>query len=635
MNVLAVDDLTFDVRPGVVTGFLGPNGAGKSTTMRMMVGLDRPTSGSVRVNGRAPAAHAAPLHEVGALLEARAVHPGRSARNHLRALALTSGIGRSRVDQVLELVGLADVADKRVGAFSLGMGQRLGVAAALLGDPATLVLDEPVNGLDLDGIRWIRALLKALAAEGRTVFLSSHLMSEMAVTADHVIVVGKGRLLRDQPMADFIDEASRRDGAGACLQHRPAGAGSSRRPGATTALDAEVLTVAGAVQRRDRHPGGPGADHLLELSPQAASLEDAYLALTRDTLDYRTDDHDGPTSPRARRATRVQHERHRCTATLPSPTDAGPAGRVDGHVTLPRVIASEWLKFRTLRSTVLILVAAMLAMVAFGAIIAHNTRNPAGLDPEDLVASGPLQGYYLGQLLIGCAGRARGQRRVLLGHDPGDPGRRTTPAAGAGGQAASSSPWSSGIAMIAASVVGFLVAQAFLSGYRPTYSLSDPDVLRVVVGTGVYLTLVGLLGGAIGWIVRSTPGALVALFALILVLPVLLLLFHGAWGTHVGAWLPTGAGCQLLHEPADAGRARAVAGPRRDGGLGGRGLRARWRAAAPPRRLTHALARGWRRLDRPRSSQDVNRPRVGPSSLRRRSPQVVLMDIDDGVAPVT
>src|SRR3954452_2466577 len=205
---LAVDALSFTIRPGVVTGFLGPNGAGKSTTMRMMIGLDRPTSGSVLINGQRYAEHRAPLHEVGALLEARAIHPGRSARNHLLSLALTSRISRARVDQVLDMVGLTEVANKRVAGFSLGMGQRLGVAAALLGDPHTLILDEPVNGLDLDGIRWIRALLTRLADEGRTVFLSSHLMSEMAVTADHVIVIGKGRLLRDQPMAEFIREAA-------------------------------------------------------------------------------------------------------------------------------------------------------------------------------------------------------------------------------------------------------------------------------------------------------------------------------------------------------------------------------------------------------------------------------------------
>ena len=282
---LAVDDLTFSVRPGVVTGFLGPNGAGKSTTMRMMVGLDRPSGGSVRVNGRAPDAHVAPLHEVGALLEARAVHPGRSARNHLRALGLTSGIGRSRVDQVLELVGLTEVADKRVGAFSLGMGQRLGVAAALLGDPATLVLDEPINGLDLDGIRWIRSLLKGLAAEGRTVFLSSHLMGEMAVTADHVIVVGKGRLLRDQPMADFIDDASVET-----VRVRASQVGRLARlveeSGATVALDGEVLTVQGLSSDRIGTLAAHAQLTVLELSPQSASLEDAYLSLTRESVDH-------------------------------------------------------------------------------------------------------------------------------------------------------------------------------------------------------------------------------------------------------------------------------------------------------------------------------------------------------------
>src|SRR5579859_6380910 len=205
---LAVDDLTFTIRPGLVTGFLGPNGAGKSTTIRMMLGLDAPTAGRVTVNGRRYVEHAAPLHEVGALLEARAVHTGRSAYNHLLALAATHGISRSRVDEVIGLVGLDEVARKRVGSFSLGMGQRLGIAAALLGDPETLVLDEPVKGLDPEGIRWIRNLLKGLAAEGRTVFVSSHLMSEMALTADHLIIIGRGRLIRDVGLAEFVDEWS-------------------------------------------------------------------------------------------------------------------------------------------------------------------------------------------------------------------------------------------------------------------------------------------------------------------------------------------------------------------------------------------------------------------------------------------
>ncbi len=297
---LAVDDLSFTIRPGVVTGFLGPNGAGKSTTMRMMLGLDRPTTGSVLVNNKPYAEHAAPLHEVGALLEARAVHPGRSARNHLLALALTCGIDRVRVDAVLDMVGLSEVAGKRVGSFSLGMGQRLGVAAALLGDPRTLILDEPVNGLDLDGIRWIRALLTRLADEGRTVFLSSHLMSEMAVTADHVIVIGKGRLLRDQPMSDFIREASvesvRVVGPDlALLAQRLTGAGATVSTADQPAdqhhgSSGQALCVQGATSRE---VGGLAADcgaTLWELAPQVGSLEDAYLALTRESLDYRDTD---------------------------------------------------------------------------------------------------------------------------------------------------------------------------------------------------------------------------------------------------------------------------------------------------------------------------------------------------------
>ena len=200
----AVDGISFTVEPGRVTGFLGPNGAGKSTTMRMILGLDRPTAGSVTVNGRRYADSPAPLREVGALLEAQAVHPGRSARNHLRWLAASNGIPAERVDEVLELVGLEKVAGQRVGKFSLGMGQRLGIAVALLGDPPVVVLDEPVNGLDPEGIRWVRNLARQLAAEGRTVFVSSHLMSEMALTADHLVVIGRGKVLADCSMSEFI-----------------------------------------------------------------------------------------------------------------------------------------------------------------------------------------------------------------------------------------------------------------------------------------------------------------------------------------------------------------------------------------------------------------------------------------------
>ena len=205
---VAVDDLSIEVKPGIVTGFLGPNGAGKSTTMRLILGLDAPTSGTVTLDGREYEELPAPLHEVGAMLEARAIHTGRSAYNHLLALAQTHGIGRSRVNEVIDLVGIHDVARKRVGGFSLGMGQRLGVAAALLGDPGVLILDEPANGLDPEGIMWIRTLLKRLAKEGRTVFLSSHLMAEMAQTAEHLVVIGRGRLIADTSVAEFVERAS-------------------------------------------------------------------------------------------------------------------------------------------------------------------------------------------------------------------------------------------------------------------------------------------------------------------------------------------------------------------------------------------------------------------------------------------
>ena len=284
---LAVDDLSFTVRPGIVTGFLGPNGAGKSTTMRMILGLDAPTSGSVTVNGRPYAEHARPLHEVGALLEARAVHTGRSARNHLLVMAATAGIGRRRVDEVIDMVGLGDVAGQRVGAFSLGMGQRLGIASALLAGPQTLILDEPVNGLDPDGVRWIRNLLKQLALEGRTVFLSSHLMSEMALTADHVIVVGKGRLLRDQSMAAFIADAA----TNVVRVRSPQAAQLGQLLMADDVIvrsDADGIEVEGLSSDQIGIAAASAHITLYELATQSASLEEAYMALTAESVDFRS-----------------------------------------------------------------------------------------------------------------------------------------------------------------------------------------------------------------------------------------------------------------------------------------------------------------------------------------------------------
>jgi ABC-2 type transport system ATP-binding protein len=282
----AVDGLTFTVKPGIVTGFLGPNGAGKSTTMRMIMGLDRPTSGTALINGRPYAKLDAPLHEVGALLEARAVHTGRSALNHLRAMAATTGVPRSRVDEVIDIVGLHEVAGKRAGGFSLGMGQRLGIASALLGDPEVLILDEPVNGLDPEGILWIRNLMQGLAADGRTVFVSSHRRSEMALTAEHLIVIGRGRLIADTDVRDFIDRASPatvrvRSPQAVDLYDLLTGPETT-----ITSVGRGVFEVAGMDADQIGDIAAAHGIALHELSPRQPSLEEAFMTLTHDSVEY-------------------------------------------------------------------------------------------------------------------------------------------------------------------------------------------------------------------------------------------------------------------------------------------------------------------------------------------------------------
>ncbi|MGW9404262.1 ABC transporter ATP-binding protein [Arthrobacter sp. NPDC055585] len=284
----AVDGITFAVQPGKVTGFLGPNGAGKSTTMRMIVGLDHPTSGNVIVNGKPYARHRMPLHEVGALLEAKAVHPRRSAYNHLRALAATEGIPAARVNEVIELTGLGPAARKRVGGFSLGMGQRLGIAAAMLGDPQTLILDEPVNGLDPEGVKWVRYLVKGLAAEGRTVFISSHLMSEMAVTADHLIVIGRGRILADAPIDEVLTGGQkervlvRTDDADALAAAVRSGGVQVQRQGE------DELEIIGLSARSIAEAAFSRGILITGLIPQQETLEDAYMELTGGEVEYRS-----------------------------------------------------------------------------------------------------------------------------------------------------------------------------------------------------------------------------------------------------------------------------------------------------------------------------------------------------------
>ncbi|MEE6287008.1 ABC transporter ATP-binding protein [Georgenia sp. MJ173] len=284
----AVDGVSFTIPAGTVTGFLGPNGAGKSTTMRMIVGLDRPTSGSVTVNGAHFRRHRSPLREVGALLDASAAHPGRSARSHLRAIAASHRIPRKRVDDVIEMTGLSAVAHQRVKGFSLGMGQRLGIAGALLGDPRTLILDEPVNGLDPEGVTWVRTLVRQLAAEGRTVLLSSHLMSEMAMTADHLLVIGRGRILAAGPVQDVIDSAT---GAVVVVASPQAGELGARLEATGAVVDRAEdggLRVRGTSAQAVGALAARDGIVLHELRLQRASLEEAYLNLTGTAVEYRS-----------------------------------------------------------------------------------------------------------------------------------------------------------------------------------------------------------------------------------------------------------------------------------------------------------------------------------------------------------
>jgi ABC-2 type transport system ATP-binding protein len=292
---LAVDDLSFTVSPGQVTGFLGPNGAGKSTTMRMILGLDRPSAGRVTIDGRPFAELDSPMREVGALLDAKAIHGGRTAYNHLWCLAQTNNLPKGRVGEVLELVGLTDVARKRSKGFSLGMGQRLGIASALLGDPRILIFDEPVNGLDPEGILWIRNLMKALAAEGRTVFVSSHLMSEMENTADHLIVIGRGRLIADCTVEEFIERNSE-----IAIRVRTPDPDRLRElvtaEGGRVTASADQLLVTGLSADRIGDLAFDNAVRLHELAPVQASLEEAFMELTRDSVEFHTTVPAQPTS---------------------------------------------------------------------------------------------------------------------------------------------------------------------------------------------------------------------------------------------------------------------------------------------------------------------------------------------------
>jgi ABC-2 type transport system ATP-binding protein len=289
-KTVAVDEITFTVHPGRVTGFLGPNGAGKSTTMRMILGLDTPTSGEVRVDGKPYRQLPSPLRSVGALLDAKAVDPGRTAADHVRWLADSNGIDRRRVAEVLDYVGLTDVARKRLGTFSLGMNQRLGIAAALLGDPQTLLFDEPINGLDPDGIFWLRNFMRSLASEGRTVFVSSHLMSEMAQTADHLLVIGRGRIIADAGMDELIRRHATAGIRVRALQQSDLAASLIRRGARVRTTNDAALLVSDLDAVAIADTAIDEGITIVELTPQTTSLEEAFFELTRDETDYRAAD---------------------------------------------------------------------------------------------------------------------------------------------------------------------------------------------------------------------------------------------------------------------------------------------------------------------------------------------------------
>ena len=394
----AVDHLSFTVEPGRVTGFLGPNGAGKSTTMRLILGLDRPQSGFALIDGRRYRDLKDPLHTVGALLEAKSVHPGRSARNHLLFLAQTQGLPASRVEEMLALVGLQEVADKRAGGFSLGMSQRLGVAVAMLGNPEILLLDEPVNGLDPEGVLWIRNLMKRLAAEGRTVLVSSHLMNEMAVTADHLIVIGRGKLITEASTEDVIARSTdksvrvRTPGADRLAEMIAAAGGKVVRGGAESGAEngAGLLTVTGLEAPRIGELAASASIVLHELTP-LASLEGAFMELTSGSVEFGAAKTGGGPG---------RGGEHPMTATAPVTPARGPADPAAGrHAGFAGLLRAEWTKIRSVRSTVWTLVIFVVVCIGFTALIAWLTESnwfgPRAASRDASVLTDPV-GFILG-----------------------------------------------------------------------------------------------------------------------------------------------------------------------------------------------------------------------------------------------
>ena len=528
---LALDDVSFTVRSGVVTGFLGPNGAGKSTAMRLILGLDRPTAGAARVNGTDYRDFAAPLHEVGAMLEARAVHPGRTAHSHLLSLAQTHGIDRGRVDELLERVGLTDVARKRVGSFSLGMGQRLGIAAALLGDPHTLILDEPANGLDPEGIRWIRRLMRGLAAEGRTVFVSSHVMSEMALTADRLIVIGRGRLIADTTIEEFTRSAS----SDAVRVRSP------RARDLAAVLAAEGATVSFDRCRRARglRPRGRADRRAGRRGRARAARADTPPGIARGGV--HAHDRRGGRVPRLR----VSRGGGGMSTEAIHPVTAAPV-RVP-RVTQARVIRSEATKLASLRSTRWSMLLAVVAMAGLGILISAvrmanwGSADRRPLDPLDV----SLAGWHLAQLAVGVLGvlvisgeYSTGLIRSTIGAVP-----RRLPVLWAKMLVFGTATL---VLMIPCAFIAFFVSQSILSRHDVQTSISQPHVLRAVIGAALFLAVTGLLGLALGALLRNTAGAIATFAGVMFVLPGISAILPSSWGNAIDPYLPLNAGTGLM-----------------------------------------------------------------------------------------
>ena len=566
----AVDGIDFTVEPGRVTGFLGPNGAGKSTTMRMILGLDRPTAGSVTVNGRRYADAPAPLREVGALLEAKAAAP-RPLRAQPPALAGREQRhpARARVDEVLDLVGLDEVAGQRVGKFSLGMGQRLGIAVALLGDPPVVVLDEPVNGLDPEGIRWVRNLARQLAAEGRTVFVSSHLMREMALTADHLVVIGRGRILADCSMSRVHRRARRlvRPGAQPAARRggRPAAPArvSTSRSTRTTSCACRASTPP-----RSASSSARAACFLHELTLVRSSLEDAFMTLTADSVEYHAATHrrDRPMTmtddlphrrPRPeRRTSPASGSRASPTPCAPSGSSSGPCGRRSG------------------RSSPCSSSAPASPCWSAAAAAEDLASGQAGESPASFVTWGMMfaqvTAVVLGAMVV-TSEYGSGMIRATLAATP----RR-------GEVLAAKAVVLTGTLLVAGTVTafaGYFGGNWFLDREGIGIALSDEGVLRAMFGGGLYMAGLGLLAAAVGLLVRHTAAALSIVLGVVFVAGTMVFLLPGAWGEWIGKLMPGNAG-SVITAPVSFNpvAARPVARLRGVHGRGGR------RAA---RRLVH------------------------------------------------